>query len=238
MTEPDLLQDKPDYLRIFTPPFFLVVILWFIKYCEWKFHLSFVEYGLYPLSFEGLRGILLSPLIHSDFNHLLSNSFPLFVLGGMMLHFYKRIAYKIFFIIYILSNVGAWFFARPSYHIGASGVVYGLVCFLFLSGVVRKHMQLLALSMLVTFLYGGLVWGVFPLPTGISWESHLSGSVVGFACAIIFRKQGPQKPEYKWDEEDEKIENGEWNEIQPPETLPPDEPNGINILYHFPDKKN
>ena len=235
MEEQDGIPVKPDIIGIFVSPFIFVVILWLIKYVEWKYNWNFTEYGLYPKSISGLRGIFFSPLIHSDFYHLLSNSIPLLILGSMMLHFYKSITYKVFFMVYLFSGTGAWFFARPSYHIGASGLVYGLVCFLFVSGVIRRNIQLLALSMLVTFLYGGLVWGILPLPTGMSWESHLMGSIVGIVCAWLYREQGPRNTEYKWEDEDT---DPNWYPPEELATLDSEKPDAPVINYEIKEKES
>lgn len=101
------------------------------------------------------------------------------------------------------SGILVWLFARPSFHIGASGLVYALVAFIMLSGILRKQTPLLAISFLVIFLYGSLIWGVFPFEEGISHEAHLSGALVGFALAVVYRKEGYAPKKYSWDDEGE-----------------------------------
>ena len=128
------------------------------------------------------------------------------VLGGCLFYFYKEIAVKIFILIYLITGLCVWFGAREAYHIGASGVVYGLASFLFLSGIIRRDGRLLAITLLVTFLYGSLVWGVFPdfyPEKNISFESHFWGLIVGVILALYFRKLGPQRKKYDWEEEEE-----------------------------------
>jgi len=166
-----------------------------------------VRYGLFPLKIKGLLGILTSPLIHADFKHLADNSVPLFFLSLAIFYFYREIAYKIFFIIYFVSGILVWFVGREAYHIGASGLIYGFASFLFVSGVLRKNVSLLAISLLVTFLYGSLVWGILPYDYKISWESHLMGAVTGIVLAVLYRDKGPEREKYSWETEEETPED-------------------------------
>lgn len=199
-------QEKKNILQSLFPPLLFVLLLWVIKAGETLTHTEFGFLGIYPLKSTGLIGIITSPMIHSDFKHLFANSIPLLVLGGCLFYFYKEIAVKIFILIYIITGLCVWFGAREAYHIGASGVVYGLASFLFLSGIIRRDGRLLAITLLVTFLYGSLVWGVFPdfyLEKNISFESHFWGLIVGVILALYFRKLGPQRKKYDWEEEEE-----------------------------------
>jgi len=202
-------QEQKTILKSFIPPFILVVILWIVKFLEIVFETSFADYGVFPRHTEGLIGIALSPLIHADFEHLISNSIPLLVLGAALIYFYKELAYRVFILSWLLSGFWLWIIGRENYHIGASGVLYGLVTFLFFSGVFRKHTGLMALSLLVVFLYGGLVWGIFPLFKIISWESHLCGSLAGILLAFVYRQEGPQRKVYEWELENEDENNNE-----------------------------
>ncbi|MBM3435452.1 MAG: rhomboid family intramembrane serine protease, partial [Bacteroidetes bacterium] len=163
-------------------PSLFVILLWVIKLGEIATQLDLGFLGVLPRKLPGLIGILTSPLIHSDLKHLFANSIPLFVLGGCLFYFYKEIAVRTFLLIYIITGICVWVGAREAYHIGASGVVYGLAAFLFFSGIFRRDAKLLAITMLVTFLYGSMVWGIFPdfFPDrNISFESHFWGLVVG-----------------------------------------------------------
>lgn len=166
-------------------------LVWLVKLFEVYTGIDLSEYGILPHQTKGLRGILLSPLIHSDFSHLISNSTSLFVLTFSLFALYTRSALWIFPIIYIVHGLAVWLFAREAYHIGASGLVYGFASCLFFMGVFRKDSRSIALSLLVVFLYGSLVWGILPTDPNISFEAHLSGAVVGFVCAVIFRKFDP-----------------------------------------------
>jgi hypothetical protein len=141
--------------------------------------------------------------------------------------------------IWLFTGFWVWLLARESAHIGASGLIYGLVCFLFFSGILRKDTRLMAVSLLVTFLYGSMVWGILPIDQSISWESHLFGSVAGFFCAIYFRHEGPQRPKAQW-EIDEEIESNSSDNILPENTLPSDQEinnTDIDIRYNYMEKK-
>jgi membrane associated rhomboid family serine protease len=186
----------------FILPLLFVLVLWIIKIIDFSEDLNLYELGLYPRSIKGLSGIFLSPLLHSDFNHLISNSVPLLILGTGIIYFYRELAYKTIAFIWIVSGMGAWVIARNSYHIGASGLIYGIAAFLFLSGMIRKDFRLASISLLVIFLYGGLVWGVFPIFPKISWEFHLLGGLSGFLAAILYRDKGPKPPKWSWEEEE------------------------------------
>ena len=166
-------------------------------------HFDFL--GIYPLKIEGLPGILFAPFIHADIKHLYANSLPLLILSTALFYFYREIGLKIFICIYVTTNAWVWIIARPAWHIGASGIIYGLAAFIFASGIIRKNNRLMALSMFVIFIYGGLIWGIFPnnFQEEISWESHLMGLIAGVVYAIYFKSEGPQKIEYQWDENDE-----------------------------------
>lgn len=195
------IQQRLFFHSLFFPSLFLLLI-WMVKIVEYTLHLNFVEYGLFPLEWKGLRGILLSPLIHGSFKHLFNNSVPILVLGIALFYFYRELAYRIFFLIYLMSGLWLWFFGRQAYHIGASGLVYGLASFLFFSGIFRRYYRLMAISLLVVFLYGSLIWGVFPILEHISWEAHLMGGIAGLILAVFYKNQGPQRPKYSWEIEE------------------------------------
>lgn len=189
-------------------PIVFIMLLWLIKLYEIISNNNLSWYGIYPRTMHGLIGIFAAPLLHADFDHLLSNSLPLLILGSIMFYFYRPIAFQVFFWVYLMTGVWVWAAARESYHIGASGILYGFVAFLFFSGVFRKDTRLLALSMFVVFLYGGTVWGILPFKNGISWESHLLGSLAGLITAYNFKKEGPAPRVYDLgdDEENAKID--------------------------------
>ena len=200
-----------------------VLFMWLVKIFETVFNTDLEVLGLAPLSWRGLPGILFVPLLHANFSHLSANTLPFFFLGGMLFYFYRSIAWKIFWLIWLTTGLWVWFFARgDSVHVGASGVVYGLASFLFLSGILRRESRLMAITLLIAFLYGGLVWGIFPqlFPhQPISWESHLMGLLAGAVLAVYYRNSGPRRKVYDWEyeEEEEEDENEEENNDQGPD---------------------
>ena len=199
---------KKFFLSLIIPVTF-VFLMWLVKIVEILFEIDLSDLGIYPRSLKGLPGIIVSPLIHNDFTHLLNNSLPLLLLSIALFYFYSEIAIKISSITYILTGLLVWLWGREAWHIGASGLVYGFASFLFFSGLIRRYFRLIALSLLVVFLYGEMVWGLFPgIYKNISWESHMLGFFSGILLAVWYRKEGPQKPVYEW-MEDKEVEEEE-----------------------------
>jgi membrane associated rhomboid family serine protease len=212
-------EEQKRILRSLVIPGIFVLVMWLVKIFEIIFNTDLEVLGLAPLSWRGLPGIFFAPLLHANFSHLSANTLPFFFLGGLLFYFYRSIAWKIFWLIWLTTGLWVWFFARgDSVHVGASGVVYGLASFLFLSGILRRESRLMAITLLIAFLYGGLVWGIFPqlFPhQPISWESHLMGLLAGAVLAVYYRDSGPRRKIYDWEneEEDEDDENeGENND--------------------------
>ena len=190
----------------------VLIIIWSVKIFEIVFDYDFTEYGVLPRKFNGLIGILFSPLIHSDVNHLLSNSLPVIILCLLIFNFYSQIAKKILIYLYFISGLWLWCIGRESFHIGASGLIYAMASFLFFSGILRKNSQLSAVALLVIFIYGGLFWGLFPIHKNVSWEGHLTGFIAGILVSFIFRKDGPKRKKYNWEiEEDLEVNDNEPN---------------------------
>jgi len=183
-------------------PLLFVVSLWIVFWVESKFSINFNRYGIYPQKLSGLVGVFTGPFIHGSLKHLFNNSIPLFVLSTALFYFYREMRWRVLFYGLILTGVLTWFIGRPSLHIGASGVVYMLVAFLFFKGIFSRQYQLTALALIVVFLYGGLWWYVFPIDPAISWEGHLSGFVVGLLFAFIFKKVPIQNKKYEWELDD------------------------------------
>lgn len=205
ITSEDSFYKKKMLLSMIIPGIF-VSLMWLVRITEVLFEIDLSHFGIYPLTAEGLSGILFSPFIHSDFSHLFNNSLPLFFLATALFYFYSEVAWKVFSWTYILTGLMVWLAGREAWHIGASGLVYGLASFLFFSGILRRHFRLIALSLLIVFLYGSMVWGIFPdVYKNVSWESHMLGFFSGILLTIWYRKEGPQRPEYTWlnEEEDE-----------------------------------
>ena len=193
-------ESKLDISKIITPLFFPIV-LWVVHLLALAFNEDLSRLGLLPRNLTGLLGIFTSPLIHGDFSHLISNTIPLIILGWIIFTFYPRTAYLVFLLVYFLTGLLVWIFGREVYHIGASGIVYGFVSFLFFSGLFRRDNKSIALALVITFLYGGLVWGMFPGWKGISWESHFFGAVSGLLAAYLFRNIDPPSKKYDWEDE-------------------------------------
>lgn len=199
------IEKKRFYLSVFIP-FIFVLLLWIIHLMSYLFDLDYSHLGVYPLHMKGIPGIFLSPLIHGNFEHLISNSLPLLVLGTMLFYFYPKSALKVFVLLYFITGIWVWFGARPAFHIGSSGIVYGLASFIFTCGALLKNIRLMAVSLLVVFLYGSLIWGLFPIDWRISWESHLSGFVLGVVLAFIYKNENyypENEPEWMNEEENE-----------------------------------
>ena len=182
-----------------------VLLLWLIELLDQSFGLNLSRLGVYPRELQGLPGILAAPLIHGGWLHLASNRFALLVLGTVMLYGYPRAALPLLVLVWLGAGIGVWLFARGSYHFGASGLTHGLMFFIFVSGILRHDRLSIALSMIVFFLYGGMVWTVFPNEPGVSFESHFFGAVMGLTGAFLFFGRDPLPPEkhYDWEEEDE-----------------------------------
>ncbi|MFQ3297278.1 MAG: membrane associated rhomboid family serine protease [Polaribacter sp.] len=185
---------------IFFIPILYVVGIWFVYWVEIYFNINFNKYGVLPRDLIGLRGVVFTHFIHSDANHLFNNSIPLFVLLLSTFYFYRDIAYKVLIFGGLLSGLLTWGIARNSYHIGASGIVYLLFSFIFFSGIIRKHYRLVALSLIIIFLYGSMIWYVLPIKDGMSWEGHLSGLLMGLFFAVFYRNKGLTKKEHQFSE--------------------------------------
>ena len=164
-------------------------LLWLVRTVEWSTASNFGMLGILPRHVSGMIGILTAPLIHGTFVHLLSNTFPLLFLLVAVFYFYDKIALEVFAWIYLITGFWVWIAAREAYHIGASGLVYGLATFLFFSGMFRRDARSVAVAVAIAFLYNGMVQGIMPGDDpNVSWESHLLGSVAGIFCSFYFRK--------------------------------------------------
>ena len=169
--------------------FRFVFVMWLVFSIQFFFGINFNSFGILPRTVHGLIGILTAPLVHGSSVHIISNTIPLLFLGWGLFFFYEDIAKKVFVLCYFLTNVLVWAFARPSLHIGASGLVYGIAFFLIFYGFFKKDFKSLTISLVIIFFYGGLVYGLFPNQPGISWESHLIGAIVGGYTALHFSQR-------------------------------------------------
>lgn len=225
-------------------PILFVLIIWVVFWFEVRFGYNFSKYGIYPQTLDGLKGVLISPFVHGDIEHLYHNTIPLLVLSMALFYFYRPIAWKVLLLGILLSGFLTWCIGRPSYHIGASGLIYVLVSFTFFKGVFAKHFRLVALSLMVVFLYGSMIWYTLPIEQGISWEGHLSGLITGLVFAFIFRKAIAKPEKYIWEQENYDEDNDPFlkhfdedgNFIENLEEDSQDE-SALNITYIYKDGK-
>ena len=181
------------------------IVLWLVKIVESVTRFNTVEYGVYPRRLSGLLGIFTAPFVHGTPAHLLSNTLPIVVLGTTLLYGYPRAARFVIPVLFLGTGLGVWLFGRESYHIGASGLSFGMMFFVFTIGVLRWDRRAIGLALVVFFLYGGMVWGVFPGDPQVSYEAHLSGAILGVALALLLRKLDAPPPvkRYSWEDEPE-----------------------------------
>jgi membrane associated rhomboid family serine protease len=187
-----------------------VALIWLIDILNWALDLELQRFGVRPRQFAGLPGILLAPLLHGGPVHLIANSLPLLVLGTGMLYLYPNSAVKVLPAVYLGPGIAVWVFAAGGVHVGSSGLVYGLVTYVFVAGLIRLDRRAIAASLLVAFLYGSMVWGVLPIQPGVSWESHLAGALIGVLMAIVLRRLDiPPRKRYSWEGETEEPGDGD-----------------------------
>ncbi|HEV3239390.1 MAG TPA: rhomboid family intramembrane serine protease [Casimicrobiaceae bacterium] len=179
-----------------------VALLWAIALLNWALDLGPEDFGVRPRELVGLAGILFAPLVHAGIGHLIANSPPLLVLGTAMLYLYPNAALRVLPAVYLGPGIAVWLFARGGVHVGASGLIYGLVSYILVAGLIRRDRRAIAASLLVSFMYGALAWGVLPIQPGVSWETHLAAAVIGIALAIALRRLDiPPRHRYTWEDE-------------------------------------
>lgn len=189
-------------------PTFLLLLIWSAFYIDHSFRLNLEVHGIYPRTFSGLQGVVFSPFLHGDLNHIASNTAPLFILTTALIYFYREVSLKVLIYGVLLSGFITWVIGRESFHIGASSLIYVLVSFIFFKGLRTQYYRLMALSFAVVLLYGGMIWYVFPQPeivgeSSISWEGHLAGLITGFVFAIRFKTPDYVKDiQYDWEKPD------------------------------------
>ncbi len=202
-------QDILRFLQIIRWPVALLIALWAIHGMDVLFELKLYRFGIFPRSLQEWSGILTAPFVHGSWGHLASNSIPWLALTSMMIVFYPRVALQVSLLLWILTGVSVWLFARPSYHIGISGIIYGYISFIFWTGIFRKNRRAILLSFIVLILYAGSVESIFPnTEKGISWESHLSGAIVGLLLAFVFKNvlEGEEIPQFQTDQTNDAAE--------------------------------
>lgn len=228
-----MTKKKHTILSSLEYPLIILAIMWLVFLIDYLFPIQLAQYGILPRHKSGLIGIIFSPLLHStrDFTHIVNNSPPFLILSWTLFYFYKKIAWQILGLSWIVGGLFVWIAARSSFHIGMSGVIYSLAFFLFFSGVFRKELKLMAISLFVVFLYGGMVWGIFPGDPGVSFEGHLFGAIVGIILAYYYQKEGAtfKKKVYDWEREealDKEMETKGYKKIVDPES-------GFTVHYEY-----
>lgn len=181
----------------------LTAALWWIRLLDASLGWDLSALGVQPRVAAGLLGVITAPLLHGSYEHLFANTLPLLVLGTLLLYGYPRARWPAVATIWLGSGLGVWAVGRDSVHLGMSGVTHGLMFFLFIAGLVRRDRLAVALSMIAFFLYGGMVWGIFPAEPGVSWEYHLFGALAGVLAAVLFRRLDAPLPakRYAWEDE-------------------------------------
>ncbi|MFK7924794.1 MAG: rhomboid family intramembrane serine protease [Bacteroidia bacterium] len=214
-------QDRQRIKQAISIALFALLSIWLIEGLFWLSGAERAYWGVLPRTTEGLIGLLTMPFVHGDLKHISANSIPLVVLLAGLWYLYREIALPVTLFSFFTPSLWVWAMAGQNWHIGASGMIFALAFFLFMSGILRKEIRTLSLSLIIAFLYGGMIWGLFPGEPGISWEGHLFGALTGVLLALAFRKRGPQKPD-RWAYETDRPEDqyGAWNYkvlIPPPE---------------------
>jgi membrane associated rhomboid family serine protease len=189
-----------------------VLLLWVLKLVEYLGGLDFTQFGIYPRRADGLAGVILAPFIHGSVTHLFANTAPIVVIGTMLLYGYPQASKVLLPVVYLGGGVAVWLFAREAYHIGASGIAFGMLFFVFSVSVLRWERRKIAISLVVFFLYGGMISGVIPGANDISFESHLSGALIGIVLAFLLRNRDPEPPrkQYNWEHDETETDDYEW----------------------------
>ncbi len=229
-------QDRKKFFGSLAIPALLVTLMWVVKIVEMAFSVNFSLWGLHPHSTKGLLGILTLPFLHGDWEHLLTNTPAVLVLGTALYYCYPTLANRVMMISWLASGLLTWCIGTPgSIHVGASALIYALNLFLIVSGFIRGNRLLIVISLIMVFLYGGFIWGMIPAlakPQHISWEGHLSGGLVGTVLAFLFRKKGPQKEVHHWDDEDDHDDDPNDGE-KPYWDVPMPSNDDLKVEYHF-----
>ncbi|MDJ0831932.1 MAG: rhomboid family intramembrane serine protease [Gammaproteobacteria bacterium] len=209
--QPDATNESRRLFKAFIATLAFVLLIWVLKLIEYFGGLEFAQFGIYPRRLDGLLGILLAPFIHGSFAHVFANSTSLIVIGSLLIYGYPRSARVVLPVVYLAGGFGVWLFAREAYHIGASGVAFGILFFVLTVGVLRRERRDIALSLIVFLLYGGMLSGIIPGEQDISFESHLSGALIGLVLGFLLRQRDPAPPrkQYSWELEEEEAENSD-----------------------------
>jgi membrane associated rhomboid family serine protease len=234
--------------KVLAIPLLAMIIIWAVYWLELALGVNFNEMGVMPRTFSGLQGVVLSPFIHGSLEHLYNNTIPLGVLLTALWYFYKDVAWKIVLYGILISGFLTWLIGRTSYHIGASGLIYVLASFIFFKGIFSSYYRLIALSLIVVFIYGSLLWYIFPVKEGISWEGHLAGFLTGLLLASVIKASIPKPKKFEWEKEDFNEEDdlflkhfdekGNFRELPKIEESSEDDNLKVNYIYKSSNQKN
>ena len=228
-------EERKKFLGSLAIPALLTTIMLSVKVIETAFGIDMSRWGIAPQTAHGLIGVLTLPFLHGSWEHLLTNIVPVLVLGTALYYCYPTLATSVMLITWIASGFLTWCIGNPgAIHEGASALIYGLNLFLIVSGFIRGNRQLIVISLIMVFLYGGFIWGMIPAlakPQNISWEGHLSGAIIGVALALFLRKKGPQKDEHHWDD-DQDDDNDNYGET-PYWDVPTPSDEDLKVEYRF-----
>ncbi len=227
-------QDRKKFFGSLAIPALLVTLMWVVKVAEMAFSIDLNSWGLIPQTTRGLIGVLTLPFLHGNWEHLLTNTSAVLVLGTALYYCYPTLANPVMIISWLASGLLTWCIGSPhSIHVGASALIYSLNLFLIVSGFIRGNRMLIVISLIMVFLYGSFIWGMIPALAklqNISWEGHLSGAIVGIVLAFAYRKKGPQKEVHHWDDEEEDDpDDGE----KPYWDVPMPSNDDLKVKYHF-----
>lgn len=184
----------PTMATKFRPIIILVALIWAVEVVNFVLGHRLVSWGILPRSLAGLIGIPLAPLLHAGFWHTLSNTLPMLVLGALTLAGGKKAFWETTVTIALLSGALVWLFARGSYHVGASGLVFGYFGVILARAYFKRSVTAIAIAVVTIMVYGGLIWGLLPLRSQVSFESHLFGLIAGIFIAWLEAKLGRSKP--------------------------------------------
>lgn len=236
---------EENYFRfsnsVLLAPLIAVLCIWTVFWVEVRFQVNLNHYGIYPRTLSGLKGVILSPFLHGSLDHLYNNTIPVAVLTSALFYFYRSISIRVLLLGLLISGGLTWLIGRPSYHIGASGLIYVLASFIFFKGIFTRYYRLVALSLGVVFIYGSMLWYMFPIEDGISWEGHLSGFLAGLVLAVFLKAKFPAARKFDWEKEDYNEEEDEFlqhfdedgNFIENKRDDSAKEHQALHITYHY-----
>ncbi len=175
----------------------LVALVWGVGGLNALFDYRFSEYGIVPRTVDGLIGIPLMPFLHGSFDHLVVNTAPLAVLGGLVAVQGSRKFWMATVAITLVGGGALWVVGRNAVHVGASGLIFGYFGYLIARAWYTRSLLAVFIAIVVAVVYGGILLGVLPFfQQGVSWEGHLTGLIAGvLAARVMWKEHRPEHPE-------------------------------------------